>query len=48
MQSLYQVTPFALVAGGLIAAVLIARRNRGSGAPGGPGGSRGRRGSDKH
>lgn len=47
MQSLYPLIPLAIVAAGLIAAVIIVRRRRGSGSASGPAGSRGRPGADK-
>lgn len=49
MQSLYPLIPFAVVALGLIVAVLVFRKKVGSGgSTNRPGGSRGRPGADKH
>lgn len=49
MQSLYPLIPLAVVALGLIVAVLIVRKKISAGGSSNqPGGSRGRPGADKH
>lgn len=48
MQSLYPLIPVAVVAAGLVIAVVVFRKKSGGGSASGPSGSRGRPGADKH